>query len=85
MIARLVSRVKSSLDITMKMIYNAVMDNNYKEVEKQAKELEKLAQRMKRDEIKLLRKKGWSLDRIGKEYLGGVTRQRVQQILDEDD
>lgn len=85
MIARLIYRVKRTLDIIMKLLYNVVMDNNYKEVERQAKELDKLARKMKRDEIRLLQKKGWSLDRIGKEFLGGVTRQRVLQILDEED
>ena len=85
MIARTIYRVKRLLDIIMKMLYNVFMQNNYKEVEKQAKELEKLARKMKREELMELRKQGWSLDRIGKEKLGGISRQRVQQILDEED
>ena len=59
------------------------MENSYKEVEKQAKELEKLARKMKQEEIRRLVMAGWTLERIGKEYLGGISRQRVEQILKE--
>lgn len=84
MIARFVLRVKHILDVAMKLVYNILMQNNYKEVEKQAKELEKLARKMKREEMQQLRDQGMTLEQIGKRY-GGISRERVRQILEEDD
>ena len=84
MIAQLFYRVKHVLDITMKMLYNALMENNYKEVEKRAKDLEKLARKMKREEMQQLRDQGLTLEQIGKRY-GGISRERVRQILEDDD
>lgn len=84
MIAQVFSRVKQLLDIVIILLYNMVMQNNYKEVEKQAKELEKLARKMKREEMRRLKDQGLTLEQIGKMY-GGISRQRVQQILEEDD
>jgi DNA-directed RNA polymerase sigma subunit (sigma70/sigma32) len=85
MIARFFSRVKHGIDIVMKIVYNAIMQNNYKEVEKQAKELEKLARKMKREEMQALRDQGLTLEEIGERYTPKLTRERVRQILKGDD
>lgn len=81
-LSRLFFGVKVGIDTGIRIVYNIVMLKSYEEVQKQAKELERIARRMKREEMQVLRDKGWSLEKIGKEY-GGISRERVRQILEE--
>ncbi len=55
------------------------MTNTADEIRKQARQLEEIARKMRREEMIKLRKEGWTLEEIGMKY--GLTKERVRQIL----
>jgi DNA-directed RNA polymerase sigma subunit (sigma70/sigma32) len=60
-----------------------IMTNTADELRKQAKALEEIARRLRKEEMQKLRKEGWTLLEIGEKYK--ISKERVRQILDEKD
>jgi DNA-directed RNA polymerase sigma subunit (sigma70/sigma32) len=58
-------------------------DNTSRKLQEQAQVLQQMAYKIRRDEIKRMRKEGKTLSEIGKKYK--ITRERVRQILLEKD
>ena len=58
------------------------MQTTSDEIRKQAKELDELAKRLRREEFQELRNQGWTLEEIGAAQRPKISKQRVAQILD---
>ena len=85
MIARFFLLVNRGIDFLGHLLYNIFMTKDYEAIQKQADELERLARRMRREEMQRLKDKGLTLEEIGARYTPKLSRERVRQILKGDD